>query len=173
MSVPPRSDRRVPPRRLPPRVLEGIRVTEAPFSAGPLSFHVPDGWVYESEEPETLVFSHPEIDLGTIRVSYLRFSAPENREVSADTVLDLTRAQGARDAAVLSSGNVLWREQGDSVQEGEAITTWHWHVARAFPPDQVGIAILSLTILKQDAGSDMSLALVALVEESARQLEFH
>ena len=138
---------------------------------GILTFRIPQNWVEETEPNGFGVYYLAAPDSGTLRVNILSFRKPGcvNQKSYA---LALGKALTPGNVEVLANGHLLRIDSLPAEEEGTALLTRCWQLARVYPPDEVRLATFTHTLLTKSINTRGAQDELGSIDQEVRRASF-
>ncbi len=146
------------------------RLDEVTIFNNKLTFLIPHEWIEaESGEDGTYLYQVAEAQSGWFRVSLITTKGVANPAKRLRKLFAEYENVNANEA----TGNLIWRSEKDTVEEGDRLHIYYWFVGGCVPPDMVCEAIFSYTVLANFLNSDETQSEVRLLNQLVGRARFN
>lgn len=152
---------------------DGLQMKEIRYDGGVVRFSIPKNWVEEYEPDGGVMFYGTAPNTGILRLNLITGKPPA--AVGQDAYEALRSLKSVRPESIkrLPNGNAITTWLQHSSEQGEAITLFWWHVASPVPPNHIGIANFSYTVLASQEHTAQTQSELQVLTKSIENAAFH
>jgi hypothetical protein len=141
------------------------------YRGGVVVFSVPRAWIEEYEPDGGGLFYEEGPITGTLRLNVVTARSPT--PVSALSPTEALLAAGKSHVERLANGNALAKGVSRTVEQGQDITMFWWHLTSAVAPSHVRLAMFTYTVLTALEQSPKTVSDLSFLEQSVSNSRFN